>query len=108
MSKANLSFSSLSVIIPAYNDEITVGRLVKDVDCLVEELLNDYEIICTNDGSTDNTLTVLEELQLTLPRLKVINHGVNRGFGETIRELYMSATRELVFSLPGDYQYAPK
>jgi hypothetical protein len=40
--------------------------------------------------------------------MRLLNHPVNMGFGETIRELYFAGTKDLVFSLPGDYQYAPK
>jgi glycosyltransferase involved in cell wall biosynthesis len=100
--------SSISVVIPAYNDETTVGRLVRETDSIVGGLCSDYEIICTNDGSKDGTLAVLRELEASLPRVRIINHDANQGFGRTIRELYMSGTRDLIFSLPGDYQYAPK
>ncbi len=103
-----LPLTSVCVIIPAYNDEHTVGRLVDDTDCLLKELCEDFEILCINDGSTDSTLAVLGEKERINPRLKVINHEVNQGFGRTIKELYLSGSKELVFSLPGDYQYAPK
>ena len=42
------------------------------------------------------------------PHVRLINHEVNRGYGFTIRELYLSGKKDLIFSLPGDYQYAPK
>jgi glycosyltransferase involved in cell wall biosynthesis len=100
--------TSLSVIIPAYNDETTVAQLISDVDSMLAEFCNDYEIIAINDGSKDNTLRVLRDTEQRIPALKVINHEVNQGFGATIRELYLAGTKEFVFSLPGDYQYAPK
>lgn len=103
-----LPLSSISVIIPAYCDETTVGRLVEDVDCLLKEVATDYEIICVNDGSRDNTLNVLNDLARRFGNMRVINHEVNQGFGRTIRELYYAGKKELVFSLPGDYQFAPK
>ncbi|HEY9734611.1 MAG TPA: glycosyltransferase family 2 protein [Drouetiella sp.] len=100
--------TSVSLVIPAYNDETTVGRLVEDADAVLSELCYDYEIVVINDGSTDNTLTVLQEAARKNRRIKVINHEVNKGFGKTIKELYLSGSKELIFSLPGDYQYAPK
>jgi glycosyltransferase involved in cell wall biosynthesis len=106
--RSRLPITSISVIIPAYNDESTVGRLVSDCDCLLQELCNDYEIVVVNDGSKDNTLAVLQETAKKFPKMKLINHPVNKGFGYTIRELYMAGGKDLVFSLPGDYQYAPK
>ncbi len=103
-----LPLASLSLIIPAYNDETTVGRLITDADGLLHNICRDYEIIVINDGSKDNTLAVLEETAKRIPRMKLINHEVNKGFGATIRELYLGGSKELIFSLPGDYQYHPK
>jgi glycosyltransferase involved in cell wall biosynthesis len=107
-SSSGLPITSISVVIPAYNDETTVGRLIDDVDCLLREISTDYEIVCINDGSKDNTLTVLEDRAARLKNVRVINHAVNQGYGRTIRELYLAGKKELVFSLPGDYQFAPK
>ena len=106
--KPIVSLSSVSLIIPAYNDEETVGRLIDDGDALLSEVCSDYEIIVVNDGSKDRTLEVIQDRADTNPHVKLINHPVNKGFGQTIRELYMAGTKEFIFSLPGDYQYAPK
>lgn len=100
--------TSVSLVIPAYNDETTIGRLIEDSDALLSEVCRDYEIVVINDGSNDNTLDVLQEAASQNRRIKVINHEVNEGFGATIRELYLSGNKDLIFSLPGDYQYAPK
>lgn len=107
-SRSALPITSISVVIPAYNDETTIGRLVSDVDCLLQELCTDYEIVCVNDGSKDNTLAVLQEKARQIRNMRVVDHPVNQGYGRTIRELYLSGTKDLVFSLPGDYQFAPK
>ena len=100
--------TSISLVIPAYNDETTVGRLVTDSVALLEKVCPDYEIIVTNDGSKDSTLSILNDLASTNPRIRVINHVVNMGYGATIRELYLAGKKDLIGSLPGDYQYAPK
>ena len=106
--RAGLPISSISVVIPAYNDAPTVARLIDDTDCLLNEICTDYEILCINDGSHDNTLTVLEERLMRMKNLRVINHPINHGYGRTIKELYMKGSKDLIFSLPGDYQFAPK
>jgi glycosyltransferase involved in cell wall biosynthesis len=103
-----IKLASLSLIIPAYNDDSTVGRLVDDASQLLNEICSDYEIVVVNDGSRDGTLNVLKALAAKNRRVRLINHEVNRGYGYTIRELYLAGTKELIFSLPGDYQYAPK
>jgi len=105
---AGCKLSSVSLVIPAYNDETTVGKLVIDADRLLREVCSDYEIVVLNDGSRDSTLQGLQKLAAENPRIRLLNHEVNCGYGYTIKELYLSGTKELIFSLPGDYQYAPK
>ena len=63
----------LAIIIPVYNAEETIKRAVLSVDTSVP-----YEIICINDGSTDQTQHVLTELQQKHPHIKVI-HQSNQG-----------------------------
>jgi glycosyltransferase involved in cell wall biosynthesis len=99
---------SLSLIIPAYNDETTIGKLIADSADLLNEICPDYEIIVTNDGSKDNTLNVISDCQKKNSRIRIINHEINQGYGLTIKELYYAAQKELVLSLPGDYQYSPQ
>lgn len=106
--RVNKMPGSVSLVIPAYNDETTVGKLIADADYLLKEICDDYEIIVCNDGSKDGTLKVLSESLEKHPRMRLLNHPVNKGFGATIRELYLAGTKDFVFSLPGDYQYAPK
>jgi glycosyltransferase involved in cell wall biosynthesis len=108
MNSTATQLASLSLVIPAYNDETTVGRLINDADDLLKRLCPDYEIVVCNDGSKDRTLAVLREIAAVNPHVRLIDHEVNKGFGYTIRELYMSGKKDLIFSLPGDYQYAPK
>jgi glycosyltransferase involved in cell wall biosynthesis len=79
-----------------------------DTDNLLRTICDDYEIVCVNDGSKDSTLAILESLVQRNPKVRLINHPENKGFGATIRELYFAGTKDLIFSLPGDYQYAPK
>jgi glycosyltransferase involved in cell wall biosynthesis len=107
-STGKTKLSSVSLIIPAYNDEETVGRLIDDADTLLSQVCSDYEIVLVNDGSKDRTLSVIQSRVDTNPRVRLINHEHNKGFGYTIRELYLAGNKELIFSLPGDYQYAPK
>lgn len=64
-----------SVIMPVYNR----AELVKEsIDSVLRQTFQDFELICINDGSTDNTLEVLSELEKIDPRIKVISHE-NKG-----------------------------
>lgn len=108
MTNSSYPLTSLSLVIPAYNDETTIARLVTDSVAMLEKACPDYEIVLANDGSKDRTPSILQDLKAKNPRIRIINHEVNQGYGRTIRELYLSGKKDLIFSLPGDYQYAPK
>lgn len=68
-------------------------------------LVKDWEIIVVNDGSTDDSRVVLEGLRRTVPRLKIIHHTQNRGYGAALRSGFVAAKKSLVFYTDGDGQY---
>jgi glycosyltransferase involved in cell wall biosynthesis len=68
-------------------------------------MTDDYEVIVVNDGSSDRTAEVLDELARALPRLRVIHHPRNRGYGGALRSGFEHATKDLVFYTDGDGQY---
>ncbi|WP_409201074.1 glycosyltransferase family 2 protein [Methanobrevibacter sp. DSM 116169] len=71
---------SIYVIIPAYNEESRVGKVLKEVSKL------GYKIIVVNDGSSDNTLNILKEVQKEFPHnIFVLSHVINRGAGAATR-----------------------
>ena len=94
----------ISVFFPAYNDERSIRGLVADALAVLPTLTDDYEVIVVNDGSTDRTAEVLEELARDEPRLRVVHHEVNRGYGAALRTGLASATKELIFYTDGDAQ----
>lgn len=98
---------SISAFFPAYNDGGTIASMVVTVDCTLRSLTDDYEIIVVNDGSADYTGEVLEELLTRYPRLKVVTHEQNRGYGGALRTGFASATKDLIFYTDGDAQYDP-
>src|SRR6185503_536803 len=101
MSKA----PSISVFFPAYNDAGTIASLVVLADRTLRKLTDDYEIIVVNDGSADHTAQVLSELESVYPRLRVVHHPTNLGYGSALRTGFASATKDLIFYTDGDAQY---
>ena len=97
--------AGVSVFFPAYNDAESIGTLVRNALAVLPSLADDYEVIVVNDGSTDRTAAVLAELARTEPRLRVVEHESNRGYGAALRTGFASATKELVFYTDGDGQY---
>jgi glycosyltransferase involved in cell wall biosynthesis len=81
--------------------------MVITADRALRDLADDYEIVVSNDGSTDNSLQILEELQRIYPRLRVLNQTSNRGYGGNLRCMFAAATKDLIFYTDGDAQYDP-
>jgi glycosyltransferase involved in cell wall biosynthesis len=106
---------SISAFFPAYNDAGTIASMVVSTDLTLRSLparypyiSDDYEIIVVNDGSPDHTAQILEELKGRYPRLRVVTHQKNRGYGGALRSGFAHATRDLVFYTDGDAQYDPR
>jgi glycosyltransferase involved in cell wall biosynthesis len=99
------SKSSISVFFPAFNDEATIACLVKTALEVLPTLSQDYEVIVVNDGSTDATSRVLDELAQSLSRVRVIHHSTNRGYGGALRSGFENARKDLIFYTDGDGQY---
>lgn len=100
--------SSLSVVFPAYNDAGTIASMVVAAMSTVRSLTDDYEVVVVNDGSRDHTAEVLAELATLYPRLRVISHSKNRGYGGALRSGFAQASKEWIFYTDGDAQYDPR
>ena len=99
--------AGLSVFFPAYNDSGTIASMVIRAVQAAAALTPDYEVIVVNDGSSDATAEVADELARTYPQVRVIHHGKNRGYGGALQTGIRSATKELIFYTDGDAQYDP-
>jgi glycosyltransferase involved in cell wall biosynthesis len=97
----------LTVFFPAYNDSGTIASLVITAIQAASKLTPDYEVIVVNDGSTDATAQILDELARVYPRVRIVTHPVNRGYGGALRSGFASASKELIFYTDGDAQYDP-
>jgi len=96
---------SLSAFFPAYNDLESIGKIIHTMAWLLPKLTNDYEIVVVNDGSADGTGDLLRTLEREYPFLKVIHHGVNRGYGAALITGFANCSKDLIFYTDGDGQY---
>ncbi len=99
--------SSLSAVFPAYNDAGTIPSMILTALIAMQQVTDDYEVIVTNDGSSDHTALVLDEIAKICPELHVIHHPKNKGYGAALRSGFSAATKEWVFYTDGDAQYNP-
>jgi len=96
---------SISAFFPACNDVGSIGKIIHTMAWLLPKLANDYEIVVVNDGSTDGTGDLLSVLAREYAFLKVIHHGVNRGYGAALITGFANCSRDLIFYTDGDGQY---
>ena len=98
----------LSVIVPVYNEAMTIAQVIERV--LKVELGDiEKEIIVVNDGSTDGTDAILDSLVIRRPNpLKIVHHGQNRGKGAAIRTALEHVTGDVVITQDADLEYDPQ
>lgn len=96
---------SISISIPAYNEEKNIEAVVNEAKSAVSKLAKDYEIVLVDDGSTDKTGRIMDSLSQSDKRIKVFHHKKNKGFTGAMKTALYSASKHLVFLAPGDGQF---
>lgn len=99
------------VVLPAYNEEESLGLLLQRLDQAMREDLIDYEVVVVDDGSVDGTARVVDEYAQYLP-LRLESHEVNLGLGATIRDGLKSAVSiatddDIVVVMDADNTHTP-
>jgi dolichol-phosphate mannosyltransferase len=98
----------IAVIIPAYNEEKTIARIIKDTNEIFNSNYTNYEIIIINDCSTDKTLELCEEQKKLIKNLKIYSHKKNIGKTKTIMEGLKLTPANILSFIDSDYQYDPR
>ena len=98
---------SVSLILPAYNDEATIRNVVEEGLRLLQGYATQFEIIVVDDGSPDRCGAIADELAGEHPGIvRVIHHGVNRGYGATLRSGAAASRFDWICMVDGDNEYA--
>ena len=105
MTAPSKTLGSISIFFPAFNDEQTIGELVRNALAILPSFTDDYEVLIINDGSTDGTASLLHKLSNQDAHVRPVHHETNRGYGGALQSGFAHATKEFVFYTDGDGQY---
>ena len=98
----------LSIVIPAYNEEDNVEKMVHDLSAVLGPMGHEHEIIFVNDGSTDATLPRLLGMIPSFPAVRVIDLACNSGQTAATLAGFHHATGGIVITMDGDLQHYPE
>lgn len=96
---------ALSLVIPAYNEEAGIQQAVAEADDALARITRDHEIIIVDDGSTDRTAALVSEAARSRPRVRLVSHVCNRGYGAALRSGFETARHDLVAFTDADCQF---
>jgi glycosyltransferase involved in cell wall biosynthesis len=95
---------NLSIVIPAYNEESTVGGVIKAHVETGRRIAGEVEVIVCDDGSTDRTPQAIAAVAAELPDVKLLRNAPNAGIPATMKRLYAAATGDWIYFTPADGQ----
>ncbi len=97
--------ASLSLFLPAYNEEANVEKIVRQAQAVLPHVAETWEIIPINDGSVDGTGAIIDRLAAEDPRVRPVHHAENRGYGGAVISGCKAARYELIFFTDADLQF---
>ena len=95
----------ISIILPAYNEEDNILRALDSATKVGEGLFARHEIVVVDDGSRDRTAELVEERAAVDPRIRLVRHHRNGGYGRALRSGFQAAQMDLVFFTDADNQF---
>lgn len=95
----------MSLVFPMFDEEANVGTLLRSALALAPRLADDFELIVVDDGSRDGSAAVVDSIRRRDPRVRLLRHPENRGYGAALRSGLRAARGELVFFSDADLQF---
>jgi len=101
----DLKIPELSLILPCYNEKDNLKPVVESAFKILKEIAREFEIIIVDDGSTDGTGVLAEELVNTYPQVRLVQHPKNLGYGSALRSGFKKAKYRWLFFTDADQQF---
>ena len=96
---------TVSFIVPALNEAERISDTVGEIISAAEQAVEDYEIVLVDDGSTDQTIEVMNSLAGNNQHIHVVCHVCNRGMGAAYKTGLENSKMNYVMLIPGDNQF---
>jgi glycosyltransferase involved in cell wall biosynthesis len=96
---------SLSLCLPCYNEELSIGDVLLSATTVLPEFVGRFEVVVIDDGSTDGTATIVKSFAERDDRVRLIRHEVNRGYGAAVTTALRTARNDWVCFTDGDGQF---
>ena len=97
--------SSISVVLPAHNEEGNIEVVASRASEVLPTVAQQFEILIIDDGSKDRTGVIADRLAAENPNIKVIHHPRNRGYGHAWRSGIAAASGDWIFFMDSDRQF---
>jgi glycosyltransferase involved in cell wall biosynthesis len=95
----------LSLVYPVFDEADNIGLLLDESLRLAPKFSSDFEILVVDDGSRDGSAGIIEEWRRADPRIRVLQHASNRGYGAALHSGLREARGKLVFFCDADLQF---
>ena len=93
----------ISICIPMYNESSIIAETAKTLSAFMGGHFDDYEILFSDDGSTDGSADIVKTL--SLPNVRVVGYSQNRGKGRAVREAILAADGDVIMFTDSDLAY---
>lgn len=95
----------LSLVLPAFNEEDCIEQAITEADDALAQIVDEYEILLVDDGSNDSTREIAQSLLSTFPKLRILTHDENQGYGSALRTGFEAARFDRIAFTDADCQF---
>jgi dolichol-phosphate mannosyltransferase len=98
---------SWSVAVICFNEVSTLEEVVLQTDHVLSTITKDYEIVIIDDGSTDGSEELADNLAMKSQHIRVLHHESNKGIGQALLSAYQTAIKDWISIVPSDKEFDP-